>query len=157
MQNSELIIKKPRRYTPQSVIKLWRNKGFSLETLSMITKIPVAVLAEIRDNAHAREQVSNDKLTYLMIVVTVFEEGTPEGNEQEYLADILDTIISFFRMDIKSIAHYLQLTESELIRFKEDFSSFSLSERHRISMMLMHLYITLIRDPAFSIDTPSAD
>jgi hypothetical protein len=120
--------------------------GFAVESISKATDIPVELINRCYTNGELTQEDIHT-LNYLLFFLMQLYGFDPDNDI--YLKDIVETMNSYFKIPPDTIAKYLGLDESELSAFLTQPKSYN--DGYRISIKLVHLFTTLIRDKRHSM------
>jgi len=119
--------------------------GFTVESLSKATDIPVELINRYRSNGELTlEDIQT--LEYLLFFLLQLYFVNPESDT--YLKDMVETLNSYFKIPTPAIAKYLNLEENVLNIFLQRPDS--LSSGDNITKKLAHLFTTFVRDKRHS-------
>ncbi len=119
--------------------------GFTIESISKATDIPVELINRCYTNGKLIQEDFHT-LNYLLVVLTQLYAVDPD--DDIYLKSMVETMNSYFKILPGTIAKYLGLDESELNAFLTQPKSYN--DGYRISIKLIHLFTTFIRDKRHS-------
>lgn len=119
--------------------------GFTVESISKATSIPVGLINRWYTNEKLTQEDFHT-LNYLFVFLMQLYGVDPD--DDIYLKDMVETMNSYFKILLGTVAKYLGLDESELSAFLSQPKSYK--DSYRISMKLNHLFTTLIRDKRHS-------
>lgn len=123
---------------------LFRNfvkLGFSLESVSIATQIPVEELQKMAETNCLPKD--NRRVIYLGFFLMLLYDAKP--SDDYYFTSLLEALTKDFKISKQAIANYLEIPVDELDSFRES------PRRHEIELNLMHLYTTFIRDAHYTV------
>jgi Helix-turn-helix domain len=129
-----------------SLLEHFYSDGFTVESLSNATNISV----ELINRCYNGENLTIEDihtLDYLLNFLTQLYLCDTEDNS--YFKNIVTVICNYFMIPIGTIAKYLNLSVEQLHIFLDNPEHYA--NGNTLSIKLMHLYMTLIRDKKHSI------
>ncbi|GAA0802114.1 hypothetical protein GCM10008910_33070 [Faecalicatena orotica] len=124
-----------------SLLEQFYSDGFTVETLSKTTGIS----AELLERCRKKETLNRDDLQELTYVLAFLSELYMQDTTSiNYLKDLVAMLTWYFMISKEAIANYLHLTKEEFETFLADPRNYP--NCYDLSMNLMLLYVTLVRD-----------
>jgi hypothetical protein len=132
-------------YSPSELLEKCFADGFTFESISKATDIPVELIVRFHGKGKITPQ-ENNTLNYLGVFLMQLYAVNPDN--ESYLKDMVWVINNHFDIPSSTIAKYLNLEENDLEIFLNKHEPFNNS--FSISRKLIHLFTTLIRDKRHS-------
>lgn len=132
-------------YNPLELLEKCLSEGFTFESISKATDIPVELLVHFHTNGDVNPKDINT-LNYLQVFLMQLYVVNPD--DESYLKDTVWVINNNFDIPFSTIVKYLNLEENDLDIFLDNPESYP--NGFSISKKLIHLFTTLIRDKRHS-------
>lgn len=136
-------------------IKLWLDNGFSLETLSMITKIPIETLEILLTGAEPPKYCDVYRINYLTAIPYMTFHSIAKKDQKRHVVEIGEMLMEFFKIEKTAFVKYLGITEELWNNYLIDDKGFPEDEKSYVMMRVFDLQVNLVRDPRFSIGEES--
>ena len=145
MFNKFLIIKRKEKKTMLSVdlrtlLQKAFSDGFTVENLSNVTGVPINLINRVDDKNLSQEDIKTLQLL-LYFLSQIYLEDITDGKNLE---SVVSALVSCYGLTCNTIAHYLDLTTSELNEFLAQPDKYSNS--YNISLKLMNLFVAFVRN-----------
>lgn len=117
------------------------EQGFSLASISMVTRIPEQEIKQLLDNKNYRLS-DKEKENCLMVFLMQLCYEKPEDNQ--YYKVLLESLTQYFNVPPQAIANYIGISVEELSAFESSL------KKDMIEKYIAHLFNTFVRDYRYS-------
>lgn len=126
----------------ETLKKVTEEVGISLETLSLCSGVPIALLTDPLFAAKKENlNKANDLLLIMMLII-----NSPVGKENEYVISHIISLESHFKISRNTIAHYANVSIEELNTYlNNNPDQISDKRKYQIVTAVLHLFSVLTR------------